>query len=123
MAVPSDWSQKLQTFVDKEKKNPIPYEYLGDGRFPKFFLTEQAMSWDGFLNWLNELNGSWCYRGQREADWFLNTSLDRAVKREHSSANSSGYYISTEKLKDVTCSSGSSNKPILTFTILRRART
>jgi hypothetical protein len=92
MPVPPDWFQKLSAFVDTWKQNPRSDQYLGDGPFPQFVLTEQATSWDSFLEWLNELKGSWCYRGQREAGWLLNTSLDRAVRREHSSANSSGYY-------------------------------
>lgn len=51
-------------------------------------MNEQAQSWEDFLGWLNELQGSWCFRGQREAEWLLHTSLDRAVRRDHSS----GYY-------------------------------
>lgn len=92
MPVPSDWSQQLRTFVDTWKENPTSREYLGDGTFPRFVLTEQATSWDDFLGWTSELEGSWCSRGQREAAWFLNTSLDRALKREYSTPNSSGYY-------------------------------
>lgn len=92
MPVPPDWSHQLKAFVETWKQNPTSHEYLGDGTFPRFVLTEQATSWDDFLRWLNELKGSWCFRGQREAAWFLNTSLDRAVRREYSTANSSGYY-------------------------------
>jgi FRG domain len=92
MPVSSDWSQKLREFVDTWKQNPDSREYLGDGSFPRFALTEQATSWDDFLRWTSELKGSWCFRGQREATWFLNTSLDRAVRRGYSTANSSGYY-------------------------------
>jgi hypothetical protein len=91
MSVPSDWSQKLVAFVNEWKKNPDDEKYLGDQTFGEFVLTEQATSWDGFLGWLNELQGSWGFRGQREAAWWLDTSLDRAVKREWSSADSAGY--------------------------------
>jgi hypothetical protein len=62
--------------------------YIGDGRLEHFILTERATSWDDFLKWLNELEGAWCFRGQREAGWLLNTSLDRAVKRQRTN----GYY-------------------------------
>jgi FRG domain-containing protein len=91
MPVPPDWAQKLKEFVDEWRRKPGREEYLGDGPFDKFVLTEQAESFDSFLGWLNELQGSWCFRGQREAGWLLHTSLDRAVKREWSSGNSTGY--------------------------------
>jgi hypothetical protein len=55
--------------------------------FNKFVLTEKAKSWDQFLRWLDELRGSWCFRGQREATWLLHSSLDRGVARERSSPN------------------------------------
>ncbi|MEP6644712.1 MAG: FRG domain-containing protein [Acidobacteriaceae bacterium] len=92
MPTPADWSEKLQAFLNTWKQNPRSDEYLGDGPFIQFVLTEQAASWDDFLIWLRELEGSWCFRGQREAAWLLNTSLDLAVKREYSSENSSGSY-------------------------------
>jgi hypothetical protein len=92
MPVPSDWSQRLKAFVNEWKMNPSARRYIGDQTFGEFVHTEQANSWDDFLGWLNELHGSWCFRGQREATWWLDTSLDRAVKREWSSANSTGYY-------------------------------
>jgi hypothetical protein len=92
MPVPSDWPQRIKAFVSEWKSNPRAEKYLGDQTFGEFVLTEQANSWADFLGWLNELQGSWCFRGQREAGWWLDTSLDRAVKREWSSANGSGYY-------------------------------
>jgi len=67
-------------------------EYLGESPFPNFIVTDHAASWDEFLAWLAKLQGTWCFRGQRDANWFLNTSLDRAVRKDFSSATSSGYY-------------------------------
>jgi FRG domain-containing protein len=90
--VPGDWSEKIKTFHSEWLRNPYAEEYIGDQPFPAFVLTERAESWDGVLAWLNELHGSWCFRGQRETSWLLHTSLDRAVKREYSSENSRGYY-------------------------------
>lgn len=60
--------------------------------FPNFIVTDHAASWDEFLAWLAKLQGTWCFRGQRDANWLLNTSLDRAVRQDFSSATSSGYY-------------------------------
>lgn len=68
------------------------YLRLGDRLFDNFVLTEQASSWRECSEWLRELQGSWCFRGQRESSWSLDTSLDRAVKVEYSRANSSGLF-------------------------------
>jgi len=51
-----------------------------DELFSKLVWTETATSWQEFLNWIRELQGSWCFRGQRESAWPLQTSLDRAVR-------------------------------------------
>jgi hypothetical protein len=57
----------------------------------RFVVTKSASSWEDFLAWLNEIEGPWCFRGQRDSRWLLETSLDRAVKKEFSSATGSGY--------------------------------
>jgi hypothetical protein len=62
MPVPSDWSHQLRQFVDEWKLNPEWAKYIGDQTFDSFVLVEQAASWDDFLGWLKELNGSWCFR-------------------------------------------------------------
>ncbi len=87
MPVPSGWSQKLKQFVDEWKRNPnsLDEEYWGDAPLRNFVLTEQADSWNDLLAWSSELQGSWCYRGQRKTAWPLLTTLDRAVRRDHSS--------------------------------------
>jgi hypothetical protein len=80
--------------VNKWKAATDPREtekYLGGRPFGNFVFTEPAASWDDFLRWLNELQGSWGFRGQREAWWLLDTSLDLALKREFSFRDSSGY--------------------------------
>jgi hypothetical protein len=95
MPVPPNWSQTLRAFVAELKAKPaehLPAERLGDGPFDKFVLTEHAGGWEEFIEWLNELQGTWCFRGQRESEWLLHTSLDRAGKVEHSSKTGSGYY-------------------------------
>ena len=97
MPIPPDWSQNLVTFVNDWKRKSkngefLSDEYWGDNPFNNFVLTERAKSWDHFLRWLDELQGSWCFRGQREAAWLLHTSLDRDVQRERSSPNSRSLY-------------------------------
>jgi hypothetical protein len=93
MPIPSDWSQTLRTFVERWQSHPgSSDEFLGDQPFSEFVLTEQASSWDDLLRWLEELNDSWCFRGQSQSEWLLHTSLDRAVKKSFSSINSSGHY-------------------------------
>ena len=87
----------LRQFVDEWKQNPSGRQYIGDAPFSNFVLTERASSWTDFLAWLSELLGCWCFRGQRESEWLLYTSLDRAVRRDYSSdpadgVNVTGYY-------------------------------
>jgi len=93
MPIPPDWSQNLTTFVAewKRKSENGEYfgdEYLGDKPFHRFVVVDRVESWDSFLRWIDELNDRWVFRGQREASWSLETSLDRAVTREQSSLNS-----------------------------------
>lgn len=97
MPIPHDWSPNLTTFVNEWKRKStngefLGDEYLGDNPFHNFVLAEKAKTWEHFLRWLDELQGSWCFRGQREAAWLLHTSLDLNVKREHSSPNSFSLY-------------------------------
>jgi hypothetical protein len=100
MPVPSDWPQQLRAFVDKLKADPN--RPLGDEPFEHFVLAEAApvLSWEAFLNWLNELEGSWCFRGQRQASWGLHPSQDRAVLVEYEFKNSSGYYHLDRKIEE-----------------------
>ena len=97
MPIPSNWIPQLREFVQKWKAATDPsarakYLRLGDRLFDNFVLTEQASSWRECSEWLSDLQGSWCFRGQRESSWSLETSLDRAVRVEYSRANSSGHY-------------------------------
>lgn len=97
MPLPPDWPENFATFVNDWKRESANWavqgeEYLGDNPFDHFVVTEEAKSWDHFLRWLDELQGYWCFRGQREAAWLLNTSLDREVERQFSSPNSSFRY-------------------------------
>jgi len=90
MPIPPDWAQKLQKFVEKLKADPN--RPLGDDPFDHFVLTEHAASWNGFLSWTNELKGEWGFRGQRDAEWLLHPSEDRAILVEYKSRNTNGYY-------------------------------
>jgi len=87
----SDWCQSLRDFVNTSR-DPVEW----DKHFDRFFLTEHAASWDDLLRWLNDLQGSWGFRGQREAWWLLDTSLDLAVKRQ----TSSGYYHLDRRIEE-----------------------
>lgn len=94
MPVPSDWSQRLRQYRDEWKENPRAEKYIGDAPFSKFVVTEQGNSWKDFISWSNELQDSWCFRGQREATWSLFTSLDRGVRREYSADYPDGIHVS-----------------------------
>src|ERR1019366_498852 len=91
------WSENFTGFVNEWRRKSKNGEFLGDeyweeNSFDKFVLTEKARSWNDFLRWFEELQGCWCFRGQRQAAWLLNTSLDRAVERKRSSPTSSSLY-------------------------------
>ena len=97
MPIPQEWSQNFTAFVTEWKRKSdnreyIGYEYLGDNPFGRFVVVEKAESWDSFLRWIDELDECWCFRGQQEASWGLDTSLDRGVRREKFSPHSSSLY-------------------------------
>jgi hypothetical protein len=97
MPIPKEWSEKITSFVAEWKRQSdagecLGDEYLGDIPFEHFVLVEQAESWDSFLKWTDELKGYWCFRGQQETSWRLDTSLDRGVRREEFSPSSSSLY-------------------------------
>ena len=95
MPVPSDFVERQQRVIAQWKLEPpglAGEQYLGDNPFHHFVLTEQAASWRGYLVWIAELTGRWCFRGQREALWTLATSMDRASTVEYSTPNGSGYH-------------------------------
>ena len=97
MPIPPDWSQNFTAFATEWKRKSdnneyIGDEYLGDNPFGRFILVEEAESWESFLQWNDELGGRWCFRGQQEASWGLDTSLDRGVRREKFSPHSSSLY-------------------------------
>jgi hypothetical protein len=98
MPIPVDWAERFAKFVRKYKENSGAEEYLGEWPFPNYVLMEPGpvTSWDDYLRWVNELDGTWCFRGHRESGWLLLTSLDRATKRDinetHAGRNVTGYY-------------------------------
>lgn len=92
MTTPLSWSNDLKIFVQEwNQKSDTGREgdkYLGDNPFPHFVLTSKAKSWDDYLQWVAGLEGHWYFRGQREAIWGLETSLDRAVLRQRKTPHS-----------------------------------
>jgi hypothetical protein len=48
---------------------------------------EPAVSLDCFRGWLSEIDGSWGFRGQRESEWTLQTSLDREITVFHNTGH------------------------------------
>ena len=90
MPVPTDWSQKQEAVLDEYKQSPDPCGSSYDKLLSKLVWTdpEPAKSWEDFLDWIGELQGSWCFRGQRESAWPLRSSLDRDVRVK----TPNGYY-------------------------------
>lgn len=96
MPTPTDWKIKLQEYVDKWKvtsNDSVEYEeFWGNRPFPHFVLSEFATNWNDVTNWLDDLGDGWCFRGQREFAWLLETSLDRATRVAYRTDTGSGYY-------------------------------
>jgi hypothetical protein len=90
------WLENLKKFLTKRNAvgsdAPFMDEYSGEEAFQHFVLLESVSRWDDFHTWMTELEGTWCFRGQRESVWSLMTSLDRAVRREKETKNSSSLY-------------------------------
>jgi hypothetical protein len=76
LAFAEDWKSKPPDWLPRE-------EYIGDNPFHHFVLTEEAESWADFIHWADEFSDrQWCFRGQREASWPLQTSLDRRFQQD-----------------------------------------
>lgn len=85
MTTQANWFEGFSAFIaewTRKRETGHDHDYLGDNPFPHFVLSSKAKSWDDFLRWVSGLEGRWYFRGQREAEWGLHTSLDRAVERQ-----------------------------------------
>lgn len=85
MTTQANWFEGFSAFIaewTRKRETGQDHDYLGDNPFPHFVLSSKAKSWDDFLRWVSGLEGRWYFRGQREAEWGLHTSLDRAVERQ-----------------------------------------
>lgn len=70
------------------------YEYTADGAFNRLAVTDLAESWDDLIDWSKRCS-NWGFRGQREASWTLQTSLERdaahgGIRVSYSYGNISG---------------------------------
>ncbi len=95
MPIPSTWSvQELRDYVALVKREGIGLDEKrwGDNPFPRFYSQDHAATWKEFVDWQDQLQGSWCFRGQGEFDWGLCTSLDRAIRREERTQYSHSIY-------------------------------
>jgi FRG domain-containing protein len=91
------WLESLRDFLGRREAAgtdaPFMDEYSGEEAFEKFVLSGSAETWEDFHTWMRTLDeGSWCFRGQREAAWSLTTSLDRAVRREKTTTTGDSLY-------------------------------
>jgi hypothetical protein len=81
MPVPPNWTQNLTQCVHDIIAGTLVIVPNWEEPFMTAFVyTERASSWDEFLLWSRELGSTWGFRGQREASWLPDTSLDRAAK-------------------------------------------
>jgi|SRR5580692_10628997 hypothetical protein len=89
MPVPADWANKSKKAWDDYCRLPDRFGREYDEIF-NVFVSEEASpaeSLDDFRAWVSDLNGSWGFRGQRESEWTLQTSLDREIRVAHNSGH------------------------------------
>ncbi len=91
MFVPSNWIQYVTKVLDDYCRAPDRFGPEYDQLFDKLVCTEQAESWDEFCRWSSELDG-WGFRGQREAGWPLQTSLERVIRVAYFHGNNGGHH-------------------------------
>jgi hypothetical protein len=87
----SNWAQGAMNVFEEYRRLRDPYGPEYDQLFSKLVYTEPAESWDEFRRWSKELEG-WGFRGQRNASWSLQTSLERELRLEHWYRNNGGHY-------------------------------
>lgn len=88
MPVPVDWADTVKkAWNEYGRIDRFGQEY--DEIFNAFVWEESAAaeSMDDFRGWMNDLKGSWGFRGQRESAWTLQTSLDREIRVTHNSGH------------------------------------
>ncbi len=89
----ANWNERIKAIIDKVKADDDAARAFNyDPPYDEFFPAERIESWQALEQWVTQLDGSWCFRRQRDATWVLSTSLDRAVKIEHQTEHSSGWY-------------------------------
>jgi hypothetical protein len=89
------WSAlELRDYVERWKREGtgLDEERWGDNAFHRFYPQERAATWKEFVDWQEQLQGSWCFRGQGDFDWGLFTTLDRAIRREERTQNTHSIY-------------------------------
>lgn len=91
MFIPPSWAQDVTKTLDDYRRAGDQFGREYDELFDKLVCTERADSWDAFCQWSSEFE-KWGFRGQREASWPLQTSLERALRVEYSYGNNSGHY-------------------------------
>ena len=82
MPVPADWAERVKKAWDDYCRLPDRFGREYENIFNSFVWEESAAaeSMDDFRGWIRDLSGNWGFRGQREAAWTLQTSLDREVR-------------------------------------------
>lgn len=80
----SNWQQRTTELVNGWKANG----YLWDKplwAFDQFVEEDNVTTWGGLQKWLEQLDGSWIYRGQAKVErdpstWYLRTTLERKTR-------------------------------------------
>jgi FRG domain len=91
MFIPPSWVQDATKALDDYRRAGDRFGREYDELFDKLVCTERAESWDAYCQWSIEFD-QWGFRGQREASWPLQTSLERALRVEYSYGNNVGHY-------------------------------
>ena len=80
MPIPQDWSERIEHLIRNWENRRGAAPMIHRVNFEKFIVVDTVTSWENFELLLKEFDeGDWIFRGHANAEWRLETSLERAT--------------------------------------------
>jgi hypothetical protein len=74
MRATNDWPELVRTIRERYEKDLEPNNRK---YFNELVVMDRVTTWRSFQNWVDKHQDSWVFRGQANAAWDLETTLDR----------------------------------------------